>query len=171
MGLYNGHDNEPRFNRDLNAQGSEYAGAFGHDESIQIEKMTNKAIFDASPKQFFDLKLLNMKSFMSANSDEFFFQEMGYQRQPVIITVDALAGAINAAVVYTVADTTTIAVNSIVTFHDNTKGVVTAITPNTDITVTPLTGESLPIVTVATAGQECLANHSGVEADKTSEFC
>ena len=170
MGLYNGHDNEPRFNRDLNAQGSEYAGAFGHDESIQIEKMTNKAIFDASPKQFFDLKLLNMKSFMSANSDEFFFQEMGYQRQPVIVTVDAAQGAPDASVVYTVADTTTIAVNSIVTFHDNTKGVVVAIVANTSVTVSPLTGEFLPAITAAIPEEACLANHSGVEADKTSEF-
>jgi len=61
MANYNGAP-EKFSNTNLNSVGSKYSSDFSHDTSILIEKITNKAIFDAAPQQFMDLKLLNMKS-------------------------------------------------------------------------------------------------------------
>ena len=90
MALYN--DQNARFsNVNLNSVGSEYAALYGHDISLLVQKLTNRAIFDASPQQFMDLKLLNMVPAKQVNSDEYFYQEMGYQREPLVATAAAAA--------------------------------------------------------------------------------
>ena len=90
MGLYN-LPNDSFNNTNLNSIGSQYAQDYGKDTSLLVQKVTNKAIFDSAPKQFFDLKLLNMKSFDTEVSDEFFYKEMGYQREPLVATGGAAA--------------------------------------------------------------------------------
>jgi hypothetical protein len=86
MPLYN-LPNDQFSNTNLNSIGSQYAQDFGHDISLLVEKVTNKAIFDAAPQQFFDLKLLNMKQFMPVNSDEFFYKEMGLLIQSLLTQI------------------------------------------------------------------------------------
>jgi len=120
MSLYN---NPSTFsNVNLNSVGSQYAADYGHDISLLIEKITNKAIFDAAPQQFMDLKLLNMKPFLPCNSDEFYFQEMGWQRQALTANGGVAAGSPQ---VITMDDVTGVAEDMIIVYPDNTKGIVT----------------------------------------------
>jgi hypothetical protein len=143
MSLYN--DDSVQFsNQNTNSVGSEYAATYGHDISLLVQKLTNKAIFDAKPQQFMDLKLLNMVAPEQVNSDEFFFQEMGYQREAIVAT-GAGAGAVtypNTQVI-PVQSTDNIATNTIIVYPNGQKGSVTDVdTTNLTITVTPYTGDS-----------------------------
>jgi hypothetical protein len=146
MSLYN--DDSVKFsNQNLNSVGSEYAAQYGHDVSLLVQKLTNRAIFDAKPQQFMDLKLLNMVAPVQANSDEFFFQEMGYQREPLVATANVLAVSYPNTQVIPVTSVENIATNTIITYPNGQKGSVTDVdTTNLTITVTPYTGDTLPAV-------------------------
>lgn len=161
MSIYNS-PTEGLSNRNLNSVGSQYSADFNKDTSLLIEKITNKAIFDAAPKQFYDLKLLNMKSFLPVNSDEFFFKEMGYQRDP--ITADSVAGAVSypQSQTFKVTNLSGVSTDIVIAYPDNSKGIITSINQSTlEITVTPLTNKSLPAVALG----DVIANVSTVEAD------
>lgn len=82
MAIYN-PPNAGFSNQNMNSIGSEYASTYGHDISLLVQKLTNRAIFDASPQQFMDLKLMNMVAAEQVNSDEFFYQEMGDRKSVV----------------------------------------------------------------------------------------
>jgi hypothetical protein len=167
MSLYN--DDSVQFsNQNTNSVGSEYAATYGHDISLLVQKLTNKAIFDAKPQQFMDLKLLNMVAPEQVNSDEFFFQEMGYQREAIVAT-GAGAGAVtypNTQVI-PVQSTDNIATNTIIVYPNGQKGSVTDVdTTNLTITVTPYTGDSLPLVNSG----DVIANLSSVDHDGSDGF-
>lgn len=166
MSLYN--DNSTKFsNQNTNSVGSEYAATYGHDISLLVQKLTNRAIFDAKPQQFMDLKLLNMCAPEQMNSDEFFFQEMGYQREPVISSASAGAVSYPNTQVISVVSTDNIATNTIITYPNGQKGSVTDIdTTNLTITVTPYTGDTLPAVAI----DEVIANLSSVDHDGSDGF-
>lgn len=152
-------------NVDLNSVGSQYASDYGHDLSLLVEKVTNKAIFDAAPQQYMDLKLLNMKSFIPVNSDEFFYQEMGYQRQALTANGGVAAGATQNIVLTSVEG---IATDMILTYPDNTKGIVTAVNEGTlTITVNAYAGAgNLSAVT----DQDVFSVLSSVEGDGVDGF-
>ena len=57
MSLYNDTTSAKYSNINVNSVGSEYAALYGHDISLLVQKLTNRAIFDAAPQQFMDLKL------------------------------------------------------------------------------------------------------------------
>jgi|SRR3990172_2528428 len=161
MPLYN-LPNDTFNNVNLNALGSQYAADNGHDISLLVEKATNKAIFDSAPQQFFDLKLLNMKQFMQVNSDEFFFKEAGYQREPVVATGGAAAVVYPTAQTFVVSSLDNISTDTILIYPNNQKGNVTLINPATnEITVRPYTNDSLPAV----VANDQFSNLSGVEGD------
>lgn len=166
MPLFN--NTSPEFNnRELNAVGSQYAADFNHNTSLLVEKATNATIFDASPQQFMDLKLLNMKQFKPANSDEFFFKEMGYQREPVVATGGAAAVSHPTAQTFAISDVGTISQDTIIVYPNNQKGVVTNVDETgSTVTVRPYTNGTLPAVV---AGDE-FGNHSPVEADGAEGF-
>lgn len=147
-------------NANLNALGSNYASQYGHPNSLLIQKIVRETIYDAAPKQFFDLILLGQKQSVEAPSDEFFYQEMGYQREPLQATATAAAASYPATQTISVASTNGISVNTIIVYPNNTKGNVTAVGSGT-ITVTPYTGGSVPAVAIG----DLFANHSPVEAD------
>jgi len=154
-------------NTNLNSVGSQYASLFGHNNSLLIQKITRSLIYDAAPQQYFDLKLLNMKPAKTVNSDEFFYHEMGFGREPVEITAISAAAVHPASQTLTVANLDTIAVDTIVVYASNAKGTVTAInTGLSQITVTPMTGGSVPAVIVG----DLLANLSPVEADAADDI-
>lgn len=166
MALYN--DASSNYgNVDLNATGSKYAADYSHDLSILIEKATNKAIFDAAPQQYMDLKLLNMKSFIPVNSDEFYYQEMGYQRQALTVNgaVGVPAGGTDATSDITLDSVEGIAEDMIIVFSGGEKGIVKDIA-GLVITVAPLTGETLPAV----ADNEVISVLSSVEGDGVEGF-
>jgi hypothetical protein len=166
MSLYN--DNSTKFsNQNTNSVGSEYAAQYGHDISLLVQKLTNRAIFDAKPQQFMDLKLLNMVEPLQANSDEFFFQEMGYQREPLVATGASASVTYPATQNIPVTSVENIATNTIITYPNGAHGSVTDVdTTNLTITVTPYTGDSLPAV----AADDVIANMSSVDHDGSDGF-
>jgi hypothetical protein len=166
MSLYN--DNSTKFsNQNINSVGSEYASLYGHDISLLVQKLTNRAIFDAAPQQFMDLKLLNMVPAEQVNSDEFFYQEMGYQREPLVATAASAAVAWPTTQTISVASVDNISTNTIISYPNGQKGSVTAVdTSLLTITVSPYNGDTLPAVVLS----DVLANVSTVDHDGSEGF-
>ena len=166
MALYN--DPSSKFlNQNYNSVGSEYAALYGHDISLLVQKLTNRAIFDAAPQQFMDLKLLNMVAAEQVNSDEFFFQEMGYQREPLVATANSAAVSFPATQTISVASTDNISTNTIISYPNGQKGSVTNVdTTLLQITVSPYNGDTLPAV----VQDDVLANVSSVDHDGSDGF-
>jgi hypothetical protein len=166
MSLYN--DNSTKFsNQNINSVGSEYASLYGHDISLLVQKLTNRAIFDAAPQQFMDLKLLNMVPAEQVNSDEFFYQEMGYQREPLVATAASAAVSWPTTQTVSIASVDSISTNTIISYPNGQKGSVTAVdTSLLQITVSPYNGDTLPAVAIG----EVLANVSTVDHDGSEGF-
>jgi len=161
MPLYN-LPNDQFANVNLNSIGSEYAKNFGKDLSLLVQKFTNTSIFDSSPQQFFDLKLLNMKQFMEVPSDEYYYKEMGYQREPLTATSGVAAATYPATQSIPISGLDNISTDTIIVYPNNQKGTVVAInTTTSEITVKPYTNDSLPAVSASDQFQ----NHSSIEAD------
>lgn len=166
MSLYN--DNSTKFsNQNINSVGSEYASLYGHDISLLVQKLTNRAIFDAAPQQFMDLKLLNMVPAEQVNSDEFFYQEMGYQREPLVATAASATVSWPTTQTISVASVDNISTNTIISYPNGQKGSVTAVdTSLLTITVSPYNGDTLPAVVIG----DVLANVSTVDHDGSEGF-
>ena len=166
MSLYN--ETSAKFaNQNYNSVGSEYANLYGHDISLLVQKLTNRAIFDAAPQQFMDLKLMNMVPAETVNSDEFFFQEMGYQREPLLATANSAAVSFPATQTISVASTDNISTNTIISYPNGQKGSVTNVdTTLLQITVSPYNGDTLPAV----VADDVLANVSSVDHDGSDGF-
>lgn len=166
MSLYN--DNSTKFsNQNINSVGSEYASLYGHDISLLVQKLTNRAIFDAAPQQFMDLKLLNMVPAEQVNSDEFFYQEMGYQREPLVATAASASVSWPTTQTVSVASVDNISTNTIISYPNGQKGSVTAVdTSLLTITVSPYNGDTLPAVVLG----DVLANVSTVDHDGSEGF-
>jgi len=166
MGSFN-QPNSKFSNANLNSVGSEYASKYGHDLSTLVQKMTNKVIFDAAPQQFLDLAFLNQQEVETSMSDEFFYQEMGYQREPITITAAAAAVSHPATQTLAVSSIEFVATNMIVAFPDNTKGIITDVDSSAlTITVAPYVNKSLPAVAIG----DTLANISTVDHDGSEGF-
>ena len=149
-------------NVNLNALASQYSAAFGHNVSELIQRVTKGLIYDAAPQQFFDLKMMGSMTPRVVNSDEFEYSEMGYGRDAIIATAGAAAAVYPATQTVTIADTSIISVDTILAYPNNTKGTVVAVdTTLSTITISPMTGGSVPAV-VAT---DSFSNVSPVEAD------
>jgi hypothetical protein len=166
MALYN--DTSAKFNNtNLNSVGSEYASLYGHDVSLLVQKLTNRAIFDAAPQQFMDLKLLNMVPAEQVNSDEFFYQEMGYQREALVATANASAVGYPTTQTISLTSVDYIATNTIISYPNGQKGVVVGVdTSLLTITVSPYNGDTLPAV----VADDVLANVSTVDHDGSDGF-
>lgn len=161
MSLYN-LPNDSFNNTNLNSIGSQYANDYGKDVSLLVQKVTNRVIFDSAPKQFFDLKLLNMKSFDTEISDEFFYKEMGYQREPMIATGTAPAVVYPATQTFSISSVENIATDVIIAYPNNSKGTVTAVNTSAGtVTISPYANDTLPAVAI----NDTFANLSSVEAD------
>ncbi len=150
-------------NTDLNSLASTYASSFSHQSTALIQRIVRDLIFDAAPQQFFDLKLLNQKPFGSVSSDEWFFHEMDFGRSP--LTTDGADGGGGATQTISVAATTDldhVAVDTILVYPDNTHATVTTVNAGgPDVTVTSLTGQTLPAI----VSGDNFAILSPVEAD------
>lgn len=154
--------NEAFSNMNLNSVGSDYAQQYGHDISLLIAKQTRAEIFDSSPKQFYDLALLNAKTPKTWKSDEFFYKEVGYQRQPVIATGSASAVSYPLTQTITVQSIDYVSTDYIIVYPNGQVGNVTAINPSTnEITVTAPTNGTLPAVSAS----DSFALLSSIEAD------
>ena len=149
-------------NLNLNALASQYSAQYGHNVSELIQRVTKGMIYDAAPRQFFDLKMLGSMTPRTVNGDEFEYSEMGYGRDAVIATGAAAAATYPLTQTFFVADTSVISIDTLIAYPNNAKGTVTAVdTTNSQITVTPMTGSSVPAVSV----NDSFSNVSPVEAD------
>ncbi len=113
-------------NTDLNAPGSDYANTFTHNETGLLERITKQLVFDAAPQQFFDLKLLAMKPFERIDSDEWYYHEMGYGRDPITLGVGGITGGAATEALIAVTELEVVAVDTILVLPDNMKAIVTA---------------------------------------------
>ena len=166
MSLYN-ETSAKYANQNYNSVGSEYANLYGHDISLLVQKLTNRAIFDAAPQQFMDLKLMNMVPAETVNSDEFFFQEMGYQREPLQVTAISATVSYPTTQTINVASVDNISTNTIISYPNGQKGSVVAVdTSLLTITVSPYNGDTLPAVAIG----DVLANVSTVDHDGSEGF-
>lgn len=149
-------------NVDTNSLASTYAATYSHDSTALIERVVRELIYDASPEQYLDLKLLSLKTPRKVTSDEFFYHEMGFGRDPIIANATAVAGATQTFAL-TAASFVAVSVDTIIIYPDGvSRGTVTAKNTGTnEITVTALTGQTLPAVAV----NDIFALLSPVEAD------
>lgn len=166
MSLYN--DNSAKFNnQNTNSIGSEYASLYGHDTTLLVQKLTNKAIFDSAPQQFMDLKLMNMVESEQQNSDEFFYQEMGYQREPLVATANVAAVSYPTTQIIPITSTDNISTNTIISYPNGQKGnVVSVDTSALTVTVAAYNGDTLPAI----IADDVLANVSTVDHDGSDGF-
>ena len=150
-------------NLDLNAIGSTYANQFGHGTTALIARVVHNLIYNAAPKQFYpELRILGMKTPDKITTDEFFYHEKAYGRDPIVATAIVAPGASTQVVPVTPASTDVITVDTIVVYPNNQKATVTNVNKGANtITITAMTGQLLPAVAV----NDVLANLSSVEAD------
>jgi len=87
-------------NSQTNPLGSGYASRYGYNVSAILQRETRRIIYDAAPKQYLDLKILSMKTPIKKNSDEFYYHEMGFGRDPIIC--DAIGSIIASGTTQTV---------------------------------------------------------------------
>jgi hypothetical protein len=114
-----------------------------------------------------DLKLLNMVAAEQVNSDEFFYQEMGYQREPLVATASSSAVSWPTTQTISVTSTDNISTNTIISYPNGQKGSVISVdTSLLTVTVSPYNGDTLPAV----SADDILANVSSVDHDGSDGF-
>jgi hypothetical protein len=147
-------------NKNMNPVGSEYAATYGHNFDLKIQKEVNRRLFDGRPYQFMDLHLLNRLKYETVNSDEHFYQEMGWQREAIIAT--GAAAAVNAPTTqtFTVASINTVHTDVLITYPNGQKGNIVDVDSSAGtITVAPFNNSSLPAV----SANDIFGNHSSVD--------
>lgn len=163
--IFNG--NGGASNGNLNAPGSQYAQDYGKATSLLVERVVKKVIFDAAPKQFFDLKLLDMQTPEGCGSDEFFYKQMGYQREPLTLTAASSAATYPNTTTITLSTLDHIGTDFIVGSPAGTQGtVVEVLYGSNQIVVKPMNGETFE----ALAADDVLFLHTTVEADGTDQY-
>jgi hypothetical protein len=154
-------------NVDLNELSSQFASQFGHDTTFLIQRITNRDVWDSEPQQFLDLKLLNMFQFDQEASEEFSFLERTYLGTPLQAAGTAGSVTSPATQTFTVTSLAHISTDMIITYPNNAKGTVTAINTSTlQVTVTPMTGGTLPAVAVG----DLFSHLSNIDANRRDGF-
>lgn len=155
-------------NSQTNPLGSGYASRYGYNVSAILQRETRRIIYDAAPKQYLDLKILSMKTPIKKNSDEFYYHEMGFGRDPIIC--DAIGSIIASGTTQTVPilNKNNVSKDMIVVYPGNARGTITSVTPTgtgANIVITAETNEVLPAIPVSALGEFSFAYLSPVEAD------
>lgn len=157
-------------NANVNPIGSGYAAQYGHNVNSVLQKVVRQIIYDAAPKQYLDLKLMSLKAPQYAPSDEFFYNEMSFGRDPIL--ADTIGGggiAAGATQTIPILNRNNVSKDMIIVYPDNTKGTITTVN-TASIVVTAETGETLPALAAAAAGATVFAYLSPVEADGMSDI-
>lgn len=168
-----GLGNLPFGNTNTNPQASNYKTISGYNptETALIAKAIQRAIFDAAPAQYNALKLLYAKSFEEVTLDEFEYYEKTFGRSALV--ANANTAAVSATPGVPASQTLTMTAVSIqhltpdliITYPDNTKGVIRTVAGN-NITVESQTSGSLPAVTTG----DIFAIQSTIMADAMAYF-
>jgi len=155
-------------NMHTNPLGSGYASTYGHGVTSVLAKHTRRIIYDAAPKQYLDLKILSMKTPQKRDSDEFYYHEMGFGRDPIISDAIGAPIAAGSTQVIPILNKDNVSKDMIVIYPDNSRGTITSVTPTgtgANIQISAPTGETLPAVPSGAIGSLVLAYLSPVEAD------
>lgn len=159
-------------NANANPLGSHYANAYGKSTSELLHKATTSEIFDASPKQYVDLAIINLDKMERQDSDEVFYKEKSFNRDAIlagVIPADIQPGATQTI---PIVDTDLISIDTLVVCSDNTKANVVAIDRGAGtFTIRALTNETLPLIPAsANPGSVSFANHSAIERDAATDI-
>lgn len=155
-------------NVNLNSLMSQYAQTYGYNKTDVIIQKFNEQIYDGAPAQFPLLTLLNMKSTKTVDSDEHFFSESGWQRNPVQVNGAGAAGVSYPAqqtVPITSFDDVSEDMN--VVYPNGQVGNVVSLNPSAGtVNIQPLTNSTLPTV----SSGDTLAFMATIEPDGADGF-
>lgn len=160
-------NNPQNTNVNENALGSKYAQQYGHSVTSILARATRNIIFDASPKQYADLKILNLVAPKQVMSDEYFYHESGFGRDPIVANAIAAQIAAGTTQAIPIMNTQAVSTDMIVIYPDGvSRGTITAVNATTGvITVTAPTGGILPAIPISAQGALVFTNLAPVEAD------
>lgn len=168
-----GVQNAPFGLSQTNAQGSFYGAesSLTPDESNLIRKEIRKKLFDSAPAQYNSLKLVFSTAPEEVGSDEFEYLEYTFGRNPLVAgtTASTVAAVAKTIVSHSfdldAASLKYASVDMVITYPDNTEGVITAISGST-ITVSSRTSVGLSAVAVG----DVFAIRSSIEGDGSNDF-
>ena len=168
-----GQQNSPFGLLNANAQGSFYAqeSAASPEETNLLHKAIRYELFDAAPRQFDSLKLVFAMAPKEYDSDEFEYLEYTFGREPLTAAsaVAAVAASPGNQVTHAfdldAASLEHVSVDLIITYPDNTEGVIKDITGST-ITVGSRTSAGLSAVSIG----DVFAIRSSIDADGNDSF-
>lgn len=109
-----------------------------------------------------------MKTPQKRDSDEFYYHEMGFGRDPIISDAIGAPIAAGSTQVIPILNKDNVSKDMIVIYPDNSRGTITSVTPTgtgANIQISAPTGETLPAVPSGAIGSLVLAYLSPVEAD------
>lgn len=159
----------PFQNRNVNAPGSRYAQIYGHQVTTAVQRIVRKIIYDAAPQQYFDLKILGMMAPKMINSDEWFYHEMTFGRDPIILGVVAVGQFPGGLTQYNnvpIANINAIANDMILVFPDNSRATTSNVNAGAGTcTLTAPTNATLSAIAAGPQGTTVFANLAPVEAD------
>lgn len=157
-------------NLNLNSLNSKYAATYGHSTTSLIQKVTNAMIYDAAPAQFMDLKILKQKEAKQVFSDEIYYHEMGFGREPITIGTVGVNIAAASTQTVPVTDLSTVSLDMILVYKDNSRGTVISIDEGlSTITLKAESGQVLPLIATTDSGG-FFSNLSPVEADGADDI-
>lgn len=150
-----GPGNSPFGEPNANAQGTNFPGesAISPSDTLLLERVVKRIIFDAAPAQYKSLKVLFAKPFMDKDATEFTYLEKTFGRSTLV--ADAIAGAVPAVpnttqvqvITMTAASIARLSLDYTIIYPNNDKATIVDITGN-DVTVNSHTGQALPAVAV-----------------------
>lgn len=151
-------------NADLNALSSAYAAAYSKGTTDLIRRVVHNKIYNSTRQQFYDMTILDMQTPIMVMSDEDIYGVKTYGRS-AIVAGGNVSGS-NSPITILTSDTSMVAVDNIVCFPDNSKGIVNSITTNTSIVVAPYTGSTVPNVST----NDVIIVTTPVEADAATDI-
>lgn len=156
--------NYPLWN--ANAPASEYAGLYGGDETIHLQREIFSQIVENFPAQYNIFRIIFSKPIIYKNSDEFTWTEENWPRPILTIATGSGAGATQ-TLVLTPGGANSVVVNDSVWYPDDTQGYITSVNTSTNtIIVSALTGGTLPLI----AANETLTPGFPIIADGMNSF-
>jgi len=162
-------------NLDLNALGSQFAALGGHGTSAHLQRIVEYAIYDATPKGYYDdLKILMAGGVKTWKSDEVNYHERVFGRRPLSATAGVAGNVTSQVIPVTSISLDSVTVNQLITYPNNQKATVIIVDKATSsITVQSLVGQLLPAVvandnfsvqsTVGTDGTNRIDSYSRLE--------
>lgn len=157
-------------NANVNGPGSQYAADYGRQSNTLTYDIVRKIIYDSTPEEYPDLKILMMNEMESVEGDEFIYYEAQTFRKGVITPV--LTANIAAAVqqVIPVVNTGAASEDTLIV-HPSTEQVANIVKVDTSLgqmTIRAMSGETLPALASGTS--YVFGNMSTITADGQSNI-